>query len=389
MGTTRWDYRHTVILLCTVAFFATMVARLVISPVVPDIRAWFGVSTGAVGLALSGMWAAYALAQLPSGVLADRLGERRVILGAVAATGTASLLLAMVPSYVAFLVLAIVLGGAAGMVYTAATSLVTKSAAGTGRAIGAYISGGPLAGLVAPPIAVAIGAQYDWRAAVALGAVAAIPALALFAWRVEPTPAARPDLPVSESLEVARLHDVLRRPTIGTALVLAVLGAFTWQATASFLPTFLEDYRGLSRSSAGLLFSAYFLVHGLSQPVTGTLSDVLTRSSAAGLTMGSGVIGYGLLVVGTSTWSAVVAVFFVGLAMSWGAPVQSMFMDALIDEERGTGFGLVRTIYMLLGALGSVVIGAVADLAGWDVAFGVLAGLMATAVLVAAIDRVR
>ncbi|MCH7660512.1 MAG: MFS transporter, partial [Euryarchaeota archaeon] len=39
----RWSYRATVITLCTLAFFATMVARLVISPVVPAIETEFGV----------------------------------------------------------------------------------------------------------------------------------------------------------------------------------------------------------------------------------------------------------------------------------------------------------------------------------------------------------
>lgn len=380
----RWDYRHTVILLCTLGFASTMVARVVISPVVPDIRAWFGVSTGAVGLALSGMWAAYAIAQFPSGVLADRLGERRVVGWAILGTGLASVGLALSPTYVAFVVLAVVLGGAAGMVYTAATSLVTKSASGTGRAIGAYLSGGPIAGLLAPPIAAAVGAQYDWRAAVGLGIITAVPVFALFVWRVDPTEPARPDLPVRESIELERLRDVLARPSIGLAMVLAIIGAFTWQATASFLPAFLEEYRGHSRATASLLFSGYFLVHGLTQPVTGTLSDRLSRETGAAVTMASGVIGYSLLVLGSTLASAVVAITFVGLAMSWGAPVQSLFMDALSDAERGTGFGLVRTIYMILGALGSVVTGVIVDVAGWDAAFGVLAGLMAVSLTVLA-----
>jgi sugar phosphate permease len=73
----------------------------------------------------------------------------------------------------------------------------------------------------------------------------------------------------------------------------------------------------------------------------------------------------------------VAGVGLVGLAMSWGAPVQSRFMDLLSDEERGAGFGLVRTAYMVIGASGSVVVGAVSDAAGWPVAFGLLAGVMA------------
>jgi len=51
-------------------------------------------------------------------------------------------------------------------------------------------------------------------------------------------------------------------------------------------------------------------------------------------------------------------------------------MDHLDDHERSAGFGLVRTVYMVLGASGSVVVGFVADLFGWDVAFLGLVGLL-------------
>ncbi len=104
------QYRYVALALCTLAFTATMVARLVISPVVPQITTEFAVSRGAVGLALTGMWAAYALSQFPSGVLADRFGERYVILLAVGLTAVASLLLAAAPNYAVFAVTAVVLG---------------------------------------------------------------------------------------------------------------------------------------------------------------------------------------------------------------------------------------------------------------------------------------
>lgn len=385
MPVIEWRDRHTVLVLCTLSFFATMVARVVISPVVPDLTAGFGVSTGSIGLALSGMWAAYALTQFPSGLLGDRYGERIVVLAGVGGTAVASLLLALSPSYLSFLLFAVALGGAAGLVYSVATSLVTKRSAATGRAIGLLIVGGPAAGLAAPPVAAAVGARYGWRAAVALGVLVAVPAFVLFARLVEPTPAARPDRAVREQLDVERAVELLSRPAIARTTALAVLGAFTWQATASFLPAFLEEFHGHSRATASLLFSWYFLVHGLAQPVTGALSDRYSRDATAGLTMFTGIVGYWALVAAPSTLAVVAAIALVGVAMSWGAPLQSRFMDNLSDEERGTGFGLVRTLYMSLGALGSVVTGALADAVGWRVAFGLLVVCMAagTGILVA------
>ncbi|WP_254535974.1 MFS transporter [Halomarina litorea] len=372
----KWRYANTVLALCTLAFFATMVARLVISPVVPDIGEAFSVSTSAVGLALTGMWAAYALTQFPSGLLGDRFGERRVILTAVGGTVVTSALLTVVPSYALFVVATVCLGAAAGLHYSVATSLLTRQFADIGRAIGIHVAGGPLAGLLAPVAAALVGARYGWRWALALGVAAAIPVFALFARYVEPTPPRLPDRPMRDRMELRPLAELLSRPQIAYTTGLAVLGAFTWQATASFLPAFLEQGRDLPQTTAGLLFSLYFVVHGLTQPVMGSISDRYPRDLTVAGTMGVGIVGYGLLVVGRAVPVLVVGVVLAGLAMSWGAPLQSRFMDLLGDSERGAGFGLVRTVYMTLGASGSVVVGVVSDLAGWTTAFALLAGLM-------------
>ncbi len=377
----NWRYAHTALALCTLAFTATMVARLAISPLVPAITDTFGVTNATVGLALSGMWLAYALSQFPSGILGDRYGERTVILVAVGATAVAALLIALSPSILAFMLFTVLLGTGAGLHYSVATTFLTRQFDDIGRAIGVHVAGGPLAGLAAPPAAALVGARYGWRAGILLGVAAAVPAFVLFAWRVRPTAPRRPDQPMRERFAAGPLVELLSRPPILYTTALATLGAFTWQATASFLPTFLEVGGGLSTALSALLFSLYFLVHGGTQPLTGGLSDRIGRDETVMVTMAAGVVGYGLLTVATRDETGlapvVAGIVLVGLAMSWGAPLQSRFMDLLSDAERGAGFGLVRTAYMVLGASGSVVVGAVSDIAGWTVAFGLLAGVMA------------
>jgi MFS family permease len=355
-----------------------MMARLVISPVVPDVTDGFGVSTGAVGLALSGMWAAYALTQFPSGILGDRFGERRVILAAVGITAVASLLLSLSPTFAVFAVVTVVLGAGAGLHYSVATALLTKEFDDIGRAIGVHVAGGPLAGLIAPIVATAAATRYDWRAGVAVGAAVALPVFVAFAWRVEPTPADRPGEAIRDRVAIRPLIALLARPPIAFTTGVASLGAFCWQATASFLPTFLVAFRGLPETSAGLLFSAYFVVNGLAQPTTGWVSDRIGRDGAAAATMGLGVVGYALLVVGPRG-ALLPAVVCVGAAMTWGAPLQSRYFDRFEADERGAAFGLVRTAYMILGATGSVVVGALADVAGWTVAYGLLVGVTGVA----------
>jgi cyanate permease len=65
-----------------------------------------------------------------------------------------------------------------------------------------------------------------------------------------------------------------------------------------------------------------------------------------------------------------------GIAMGSGAALLPKIMDDLGAEEQGVGFGLGRTTYMILGSLGSVGVGLIAERFDWGVAFLTLAGLL-------------
>lgn len=382
----RWSYRHTLLALCTLAFFVTMTARLAISPVVLNIVEAFDTSNATVGLALSGMWLAYALSQFPSGVLGDRFGERRIILAAIGLTGLGSASLALSPSLPAFVLFAVFLGAGAGLHFSVAATLLTKNFENTGTALGLHNVGAPLAGLLAPIGAASVGVRLGWRYAIALGVVVALPVFVTFAWRVRPTEPERPDQPMAERFELGPLVELLSRRPIAFTVGVSVLCAFVWQGTASFLPSFLVAHHGVSQTTAGGLFSAFFVVNGVTQPVVGRLADRLSRDRVLVFCVLVGVVGYTLLVLGSGSIALVVAIVLVGTAMSWPAATLPRFMDKLSDSERGAGFGLVRTIYMVLASAGSVGVGAGADLFGWGATFGLLAGLLAVVSIVVTVN---
>ena len=372
----QWHYKHTVLALCALAFFATMVARLAISPVVPEIRVAFGVSNAVVGLALTGLWMAYFLAQFPSGVLADRYGERSIILLSLGGTAVASLAIALSPTFVVFVLATLALGALAGLHYSVGTTLLSRTHDDVGTAIGVHTAGGPAAGIAAPVVAAWIGPRFGWEPAVAIGAVTAAIVFVLFSRFVRPTPPQRPDQPMGERFELGGLVELLSRPPIAFAVVCSILAAFAWQATASFLPTFLVEQRGLSTGAAGGAFSAYFLVQGVSSPVVGAASDRYGRDVTTASLLAIGAVGF-VVLVAVPGWPAIaVAVVALGVGLGWAAAFLPRFFDAFTEMEAGAGFGLVRTVYGLIGALGSVVTGFLADQYGWTVAFAVLAGLL-------------
>lgn len=381
-----WSYRNTVLTLCTLAFFVTMAARLVISPVVPDIVVAFGTSNTAVGLALSGMWLAYATAQFPSGLLGDRFGERTIILTAVGLTGLGSALLALAPSFPAFVVFTVFLGAGAGLHFSVAATLLTRTFENTGTALGIHNVGAPLAGLLAPVIAAYVGVQFGWRYAIAVGAVSAIPVFLAFARYVEPVEPQRPDEPITERVDAGALVELLSRRPIAFTVGVSVLCGFVWQGTTSFLPTVLIDYHHVSQTTAGVLFSAFFLVNGVTQPILGRLADRASRDTALAICVVTGACGYALFVLSSGLTDVVVAIVLVGMAMGWPAATLPRFMDNLGDSERGAGFGLVRTVYMVLAASGSVAVGAAADLVGWAATFYLLAALLGVVFVVVTIN---
>jgi hypothetical protein len=51
-------------------------------------------------------------------------------------------------------------------------------------------------------------------------------------------------------------------------------------------------------------------------------------------------------------------------------------INGLSESNPGTGFGLFRSLYLLVGALGMTVVGTTADATGWRLSFGLLAALL-------------
>lgn len=372
-----WAHRYTVLSVSVAAFFCTMSARVVISPLVPDIIATFSVSKAIIGLALTGMWAVFALMQFPAGVLSERFGERVIVLAAVACTGLGSLALAVVPSFPAFTVAVLVIGVGAGLFMPAAASLLTKLFVDTGSALGINTIGAPLGGLIAPIAATALVARYAWRGAPLAVALLAGVVLAIGVWRVRPVPPERPATAMRERFDPQVAVELLSRPPVVYTAVLAVIGFFAYQSFTSFFPTFLIEYAGRDAGTASTVFGAAFGLAILGAPAQGWLSDRVGRDAVLAFGFTAGAAGLVVFMTTRGLAATGVGTVLLGAGISWQGVLNSRFMDQFSDAERGAAFGLVRTGFLLVSSLGSVTTGALAGTLGWAVAYGTVAALLA------------
>jgi MFS family permease len=372
-GFVGWlEASQTVLALCLVAYFATRLSQAIIGPIVPLVIEEFAVSRGDVGIVLTGMWIGYALSQLPSGHFADRFGERRVVLFALGIAAVATVGLSVTPTFLGFAAATVGLGIGAGAYYNPATALLTRTFDAVGSAIGIHRVGGQIAGVAAPVVAAAVGVRYGWRAAVGVGGVLVVVSVSLFSWRGKATVPTRPDASVRELFDLGTLVEMLREPTARNTTLITTLANFVELATMAFLPVFLVEQYSFSIGRANLFFAFFFSISAVFQPLGGRISDRIGRIGTVAALSVAGLFGYGMLALGRTVPVAVVGIGLAGASLSVTPVLQARMMDVLDAEDRGIGFGLFRTVYLLVGSTGTAAVGTAADVVGWTPAFGLL-----------------
>jgi YNFM family putative membrane transporter len=377
----RWRHRHTVLSIAVLAYFGIRFVEFVLSIAFEDIKTTLGISTFVIGTAVAASTATYALAQLPSGVIGDRFGHHRVVSGSLVLTGAAAVLLAVSPSGV-FIVFGMgIVGLVSGAYYSPATALLAEYFDDTGRAIGVHRFGAQVVGLTGPVVGL-VGAVHGWRALLLISAAITVPILAGFRVIVNPATEGDPAVTVRDRIAPTTLQNILSRPSVAILTVVAALAQFVDTATFSFLPLLLREYHGLSIEVAGTLFTVYFVAVGVGQPAAGWLSDRLSRDAVTVGTLTVALVGYLLLAFRPPLGIVLVSVVCLGLGMGWGPPVQARIVDQLGEDERGAGFGLVRTCYIGFAALNGLVVGGVVTLSGWVAGTGVLIVPLVVAILV-------
>lgn len=368
--------------------FSQLGARILLGAVVPFVLLDFGTTEATLGLALTGMWATYALAQFPSGVLADRLGERPLVLAGIVGAAVGTALVALSPTVLVFGAATVVLGAGAGLFFSPATALLSRLYEERGGALSVLTGAGAVAGAAFPAAGGVLAERFGWEVAVGAGVAVAVPVAAATLLFVPSLPPANPDRDLAALVDPTRIKGILSRPPLAYTTALAVLCGFTFQAVSSFLAAFLVAYRGVSPSTAAVAFGAVFGISAVAQPVNGRVSDRFSRDTAVAASVTLAGSGIATLVLVPGVVGTVAGVAVLGAGISWPGPIQARFMDRLTDAERGYGFGLLRTVYMFLAASGSVVTGAVASVAGWPAAYGLVIVLLATCLGLLGANRV-
>ncbi|WP_406063531.1 MFS transporter [Streptomyces sp. NBC_01077] len=373
----RRTVRVTVVLLFA-AWLVDYADRLVINLVLPSLGAEFDLDRTRQGLVVSAFFLAYALCQIPGGLLADRFGGRRVTLWALLTWSVFTALTGFAWSFAVLLALRFAFGAAEGIFPPAATKVLVERTRPEERmsANGTVMSSNALAAVITPLAVAPLVAVFGWRSA--FWSTAALGILALVAVRLWlPAPLPRTEGAEDAGTEAAgpALRAVLRKGVLWRfALMMFGYSTIVWGLN-TWVPSYLSEEHGVSLTSAGALIAIPALGAALATVLGGRLADRLgghhrkiivpgmAVSAVALLLMANAPSVTGFVVFGT------VAVFAASLAYM---PIFAVPLAGLSPAYVGVGSAVVILGGQVAGMVAPPVMGTLADAFSFQVAFGFL-----------------
>ena len=346
----------------------------------PDLRAALDLDSATLGLIGSGSFAAYLLATVASGLLAARVGARRLVVagGALAAAGM--LIVAVAQSAAALGAGIIVAGASSGLVFPPFADAVQQRlpADARARAIAVISAGTGWGVLVSVPIALAVGAS--WRLAWVIFAVLALLATVWAALALRGGVAAAP---AAERLSASWFVCPRSGPLLAGALLIGLGSSVYW----TFAVDLVAGEGGASPSAARLVLALV----GAASLVGAFSGDLVERLGArATIVAGSLALSSSLALIAAApgSWLAVVpsAVLF-GAAYNVLLAVDAIWSAEVFAGRPATGLAAVMfvlAIGLLLGPAGAGVMAASLGLPAAFFAGAVV--LVATALLAPAED---
>jgi MFS family permease len=376
------DGKGKILFAIAAGWFLSIGLRFVYPVLLPSLQSAYGIDLTTAGLLLSVLWVAYALGQLPGGILSDRIGERNILVLSTAISAATIALVAAANSVVVLFAATAAFGAGTALYGVARfTALSHVFPNNEGAAIGLTMAAGDLGNALLPPAAGLAAGALAWQYGFGL-TVPLFMFVVVLLWVFVPKRTSAASSSIDKlSLDTARkIFAALSQSSIVVVAILQFLGYVAWQGFTGFYPTYLIDIKGLSPTIATLLFGAFFGLGVVIKPIVGSAYDRFGIRRSFPIVMGVFMISVGLLPLLEGFWSIVIATVFLSSILGYGTITLSYLTTALPESVQGTGLGTLRTMYMTIGAGSPVVMGALADRGFFDEAFLLLAVVAAIAI---------
>ncbi len=366
-----------------------MLDRVCISVAGPRMQAALHISPVAWGWVTGLFTVSYALFEIPSGALGDRIGPRRVLTRIVLWWSGFTSITGLAAGFQSLLLVRFLFGMGEAGAYPNAGIVIARwfPLHERGRAFGIVLMAGQFGSALAPLLVVPIQIRYGWRASFfVFGILGAVWSLVWYRW-FRDSPAENPrvsreELEETRSLIPKASHALpwalaLRSGNLWTVMSLAFCYLYTLYFFQSWLPTYLVKGRGFTEKDL-LLTAAPFLAGALGNLGGGLASHALVKR--VGLKLGRripGVVGLwtsaACMLATLFTHSPTTAMILLSIAFAGITFQQPTVFAVCLDmggEYSGAVVGAMNTAASAGAFVGSVAFGYLVERSGgYDVPF--------------------
>jgi MFS family permease len=306
--------RFTVLVFLCVLSFLTYYDRQCLVRAQPDMERSLGLSDGQMGIILGAFWFAYALFEIPSGWMGDRIGARLTLTRIVLAWSLFTALTGVATGFYSLLVYRLLFGAGEAGAYPNMARIqsrwlpkIERARAGGllwmcarwGAAFAPLLFGSITRGveslqanLAGSPMMSWLAGVPSWRIGFILsGLLGAAWCLVFFPWfRDEPAQkksvnaaelhhirAHRGEIEATHHMDAAMWRKLFTSPSLWAIGIYYFCGSFAWSFFVSWMPRYMKDVHGVEFARSEWSSAWPLLFGGIACLVGGVLSDELVR----------------------------------------------------------------------------------------------------------------
>jgi MFS transporter, ACS family, aldohexuronate transporter len=366
---------RTTILLLFAAYGVDLIDRLAIGNALPQIGTDLHLDHAQRGLAVSVFFVAYAVMQVPGGLVADRFGAIRMCIFATLAWSVCTGLTAVAWSFGALILVRCLFGVMQGMFPAASVKALSERSLPEQRntANGWVNAANSFAVLLAGLIAAALLPVIGWRGMFL--AISGLGVLVALAWKRWMPP------PLSDTVEEnfgptpSRWVFVRSPAIIGCATLSFGFNMLAWGVT-TWVPSYLAEERGVAIGTAALLMTLPTVLGAVTIVLGGRLADRLGGRPRVIVVPAMTLVGVLDLLLPVVKPLPLFLVVLTLLYSALGLCLTSSFsvpLRALPTRLLGLVAGLVMFGSQLAGMVAPYLFGFVVDRASYGAGFAVLA----------------
>ena len=364
-ASTAWHGTFFRNLLVAVTAFLTVVDLFATQAILPTLVTAFGVSPGAMGVAVNASTMGMAIAGLVVAALSPRLDRRNGIAGSLLLLSIPTMLLASAPNLWVFTLLRVTQGLCMATAFTLTLAFMgeTIGAETAASAFAAYITGNVASNLFGRLLSAGLadhlglaGNFYGFALLNVLGA-----ALVWFTMTVPTAVSKRQSAPTSvRSSWLKHFANPALRASfgIGFCILFAFIGTFTY---VNFV--LVREPFGLGPMALGVVYFV-FAPSIVTTPMAGLVRDRLgTRRTFWGALA---IAGAGLPLLLTSELAVVLTgMVLVAIGTFMAQAMATAFVGRAASSDRASASGVYLASYFMGGLLGTAVLGPIFDRVGW------------------------